>query len=202
MHGVGVTPTLGRHVHKQSETMEIFDTLEFAVDHDEPIPYINRITSYYQRLGYGNSYQWARYEDVPFTPLSKPLAESQVALVTTAAPYQPGNDQGPGAPYNAAAKFYKVFSDTWPYDPDLRVSHIGIDRNHTTAEDQGTYFPRRSAGWRGPHRQGRTAFSRRTDQSPQRTTMTRTAPSFWHASAKTDLTSPSLSPTDRCATRP
>lgn len=142
MHGVGVTPTLGRHVHKQSETMETFDTLEFAVDHDEPIPYINRITSYYQRLGYGKSYQWARYEDVPFTPLSKPLAESQVALVTTAAPYQPGKgDQGPGAPYNAAAKFYKVFSDTTASDPDLRVSHIGIDRNHTTAEDQGTYFP-------------------------------------------------------------
>ena len=142
MHGVGVTPTLDRHVHKQSETMEIFDTLEFAVDHDEPIPYIKRITSYYQRLGYGKSYQWARYEDVPFTPLGKPLAESQVALVTTAAPYQPGKgDQGPGAPYNAAAKFYKVFSDTTASDPDLRVSHIGIDRNHTTAEDQGTYFP-------------------------------------------------------------
>ena len=34
-----------------------------------------------------------------------------------------------------------MFSDTTASDPDLRVSHIGIDRNHTTAEDQGTYFP-------------------------------------------------------------
>ena len=28
-------------------------------------------------------------------------------------------------------------------DPDLRVSHIGIDRNHTTAEDMRTWFPLR-----------------------------------------------------------
>jgi D-proline reductase (dithiol) PrdB len=122
--------------------METFDTLEFAVDHDEPIQYIRRISSYYDKLGYGKPYQWARYAEVPFTALAKPLSESQVALVTTAAPYQPEKgDQGPGAPYNAAAKFYKVYSGSTESDPDLRVSHIGIDRKHTTAEDSRTYFP-------------------------------------------------------------
>ena len=50
-------------------------------------------------------------------------------------------DQGPGAPYNAAAKFYTVYSGDASKDHDLRISHVAIDRKHTTAEDPGTYFP-------------------------------------------------------------
>ena len=70
------------------------------------------------------------------------MSESRVAIVTTAAPYQPGKgDQGPGAPYNAAAKFYEVYSGDTADDHDLRISHVAIDRAHTTAEDSGTYFP-------------------------------------------------------------
>jgi hypothetical protein len=79
---------------------------------------------------------------VPFHRLSKPLAQVCVAVVTTAAPYQPGKgDQGPRAPYNAAAKFYQVYSGDTAQDHDLRISHIAIDRAHTTAEDLGSYFP-------------------------------------------------------------
>jgi hypothetical protein len=114
----------------------------FATEHDEPIPYRKRIRDYYVTLGYGAPYCWAHYAEVPFTPLRKPLAKSRVALVTTAAPYQPGKgDQGPGAPYNAAAKFYQVYSGDTAQDHDTRVSHIGIDRKHTTAEDSNTWFP-------------------------------------------------------------
>lgn len=118
------------------------DDLEFAVEHDVPIPYRQRISSYYQALGYGKPYRWAQYRDVPFTPLKKKLADSGVALITTAAPYQPDQgDQGPGAPYNSAAKFYKVYTDSTDGNPDLRISHIGIDRKHTTATDSNTWFP-------------------------------------------------------------
>jgi len=118
------------------------DGLDFAVPHDLPIRYLDRIRTYYQTLGYGKPYRWAQYIDVPFTPLKKPLAESRIALITTAAPYQPDKgDQGPGAPYNAAAKFYTVYSDSTGSEPDLRISHIGIDRKHTTAEDMNTWFP-------------------------------------------------------------
>ena len=75
-------------------------------------------------------------------PLRRPLAQCRVAIVTTAAPYQPDKgDQGPRAPYNAAAKFYKVYSGDTSIDHDLRISHVAIDRKHTTAEDSGTYFP-------------------------------------------------------------
>ena len=118
------------------------DDFGFAPDHDQPIPYRQRIRDYYVTLGYGKPYEWAHYAHVPFTPLAKPLARSRIALITTAAPYQEGKgDQGPGAAYNAAAKFYSVYSGDTSAEHDLRVSHIGIDRKHTTAVDQNTWFP-------------------------------------------------------------
>jgi D-proline reductase (dithiol) PrdB len=114
----------------------------FAVAHDAPIPYLHRIKTYYEGLGYGAAYEWAHYAEVPFRALSKPLSTCRVALVTTAAPYQPDKgDQGPRAPYNAAAKFYQVYSGDTAYEHDLRISHVAIDRQHTSAEDPGSYFP-------------------------------------------------------------
>jgi len=126
------------------------DSLGFAAEHDVPVGYMQRTREYYQALGYGEPYRWAHYAEVPFHRLAKPLALCRVAIVTTAAPYQPGRgDQGRGAPYNAAAKFYSVYSGDAGGDPDLRISHVAIDRAHTTAEDIGSYFPlaqlRRSA---------------------------------------------------------
>jgi len=113
-----------------------------APEADRPIAYMRRTRDWYLALGYGNPYVWARYTDVPFQPLKKPLARSRVALITTAAPYQPGKgDQGPGAPYNAAAKFFSVYSGDTSADHDLRIAHVAIDRKHTSMEDSGTWFP-------------------------------------------------------------
>ena len=118
------------------------DGFGFAVAHDAAIPYMQRSRDYYLALGYGAPYAWAHYAHVPFQPSARPLAQCRVALITTAAPYQPDKgDQRPGAPYNAAAKFYTVYSGDTAGDHDLRISHVAIDRKHTTAEDSGTYFP-------------------------------------------------------------
>ena len=114
----------------------------FAAEDDVPIPYMQRTRDYYLALGYSNPYRWAHFVEVPFTPLRTPLSRARVALITTAAPFQPGvGDQGPGAPYNAAAKFYTVYSDSTGSEPDLRISHVGYDRKHTSAKDINTYFP-------------------------------------------------------------
>jgi D-proline reductase (dithiol) PrdB len=114
----------------------------FAPEEDVPIPYLARIRAYYQALGYGAPYRWAHYAEVPFAPLKKPLAESRIGLVTTAALYQRDKgDQGPAAPPNAAAKFYSVYSGATAADPDLRISHVTYDRAHTSAEDSNTWFP-------------------------------------------------------------
>ena len=117
--------------------------LGFAAEHDAPIAYLARVREYYQALGYGAPYEWAHYAEVPYRPLTRPLAACRVAIVTTAAPYQPDKgDQGPGAPYNAGAKFFVVYSgDASRDDHDLRISHVAIDRQHTTATDARTWFP-------------------------------------------------------------
>jgi glycine/sarcosine/betaine reductase selenoprotein B len=117
-------------------------TARFAPDDDVPIPYMERTRAYYRALGYANPYRWAHFADVPFTPLGTPIARARVALVTTAAPFQPdAGDQGPGAPYNAAAKFYQVYSAPVESIPDVRISHLGYDRDHTSAADPNSYFP-------------------------------------------------------------
>ncbi|MBX2868263.1 MAG: hypothetical protein KTR18_06285 [Acidiferrobacterales bacterium] len=107
-----------------------------------PISYIRRTREWYQGLGYGEPYQWAHYETVPFTPLSKAISQSTVGLVTTAARFHPEHgDQGPAANYNAKAKFYRVYREPISPTPDVRISHIAYDRIHTSAKDINTWFP-------------------------------------------------------------
>ena len=48
------------------------------------IPYIERTHEYYRSQGYEKTYNYAHNEDIPFTPLEKPLSECRVTLVTTA----------------------------------------------------------------------------------------------------------------------
>ncbi len=114
----------------------------FAPDDDAPIPYMARTREYYQAIGYATPYRWAHYVDAPFQPLRKPLSQSRVTLVTTAAPFDPAKgDQGPGAKYNGGAKFYQVYDGDTSKTHDLRISHVAYDRVHTSADDSGTWFP-------------------------------------------------------------
>jgi glycine/betaine/sarcosine/D-proline reductase family selenoprotein B len=101
-----------------------------------------RTREYYAAIGYTTPYRWAHHVDAPFQPQRKPLAHSRIAIVTTAAPFDPAKgDQGPGAKYNGGAKFYSVYDGDTSMSHDLRISHIAYDRAHTSAEDSGTWFP-------------------------------------------------------------
>lgn len=123
-------------------TLTLTDTTDFAPENDQPIRYIERTRSWYLALGYDNPYRWAHYLDVPFQVLNKPLSQSTLTLITTASPYDPTKgDQGPGAPYNARAKFYEVYSGETALDHDVRISHVSIDRKHTAMTDANSWFP-------------------------------------------------------------
>jgi glycine/betaine/sarcosine/D-proline reductase family selenoprotein B len=120
------------------------EPLGFAPDYDAPIPYMRRTREYYAAIGYTTPYRWAHYAETPFQPLRKPLAQSRITIVTTAALYDPTKgDQGPGAPYNASPKFYDVYAGDTSKTQDLRISHIAYDRKHTSAVDSVTWFPLR-----------------------------------------------------------
>jgi glycine/betaine/sarcosine/D-proline reductase family selenoprotein B len=123
-------------------TTDIDAAMGFAPDFDSPIPYMARTREYYKAIGYTTPYRWAHYLAAPFTALKKPLALSRIAIITTAAPFQPDKgDQGPGAAYNGSAKFYQVYAQPTDAPHDTRISHIGYDRKHTTATDENAWFP-------------------------------------------------------------
>jgi hypothetical protein len=106
---------------------------------DEPIRYMQRTRDWYLALGYGNPYRWAHFEDVPFRPLAKALSKSTVALITTATP-QPSAIAIPPR-YDAAAKFYRVYSGDTDRDHVVRNNHVAIDYRHATGEDSNAWFP-------------------------------------------------------------
>ena len=116
--------------------------LTFAPEMDQPIRYIERTRNYYLGLGYDNPYVWAHFIDVPFTPIAKPLNQSTLGLITTAVPYDPANGpQGPGASYNAKAKFYQPYKKMVESEVDLRIAHVGIDRKNANMADSDCWFP-------------------------------------------------------------
>jgi hypothetical protein len=130
----------------------VSDTLGFSGNDDEPVRYIERTHAWYEALGTQNPYRYASYADVPFSPLSKPLSQSRVALLTTAAPFDPSKGpQDCKAPYNASAKFYEVYSGDTSLEHDLRVSHVSVDRQHLT-DDSNCWFALRAL--RRAHRKG------------------------------------------------
>ena len=141
----------------------------FAPDYDTPVPYMQRTRDYYTAIGYTTPYRWAHYVDAPFQKLKKPLAQSRVTIITTAAPYDPAKgDQGPGAAYNGGAKFYKVYDGDTTKQHDLRISHIGYDRKHTIGDRQRHLVAAAAAdqgAGDGADRRGRAALLRRADQS-------------------------------------
>jgi D-proline reductase (dithiol) PrdB len=133
---------MARLWERENMTAASDDQSGFAPDDDAPIPYMARTREYYAAIGYTTPYRWAHHVDAPFQPLRKPLAQSRIAIVTTAAPFDPAKgDQGPGAKYNGGAKFYSAYDGDTSKPHDLRISHIAYDRVHTSADDSGTWFP-------------------------------------------------------------
>ncbi len=103
---------------------------------------MERIKKYYIGLGYSTPYRWAKLDSIPFTSLKKPLSKARIGIITTASLFNPANgDQGPGALYNGKAKFFTTYAKPISPFPDVRISHIAIDRTHTTASDMASYFP-------------------------------------------------------------
>ena len=106
-----------------------------------PVRYIERTRAWYELLGYGTPYRYAQFHTVPFTLPGKPLAQSRLALLTTAAPFQKDKgDQSATAHYNAAAKFYAMYSGETAVDHDLRVSHVAVHRKFVS-DDSNCWFP-------------------------------------------------------------
>ena len=53
--------------------------------HRIAVSYIDKSREFYLNKGFGNPYRWASKDGAPLTPLSKPLSDCRIGLITTAA---------------------------------------------------------------------------------------------------------------------
>ena len=111
----------------------------------QPVNYIERTRNYYVSQGYKKPYQWAHFDDAPFTALSKPLSECRVALVSTsdiAVRSSVGGGAGGGrdkSNENKVGSVYTVPTDTPTELLFSRQEHY--DKAATHLDDVNTYFP-------------------------------------------------------------
>jgi len=107
------------------------------------IRYIEKTHEYYRNQGYEKTYNYAYNEDIPFTPLKKPLAESRVTLVTTASFVLLDEAGNPlEEPRMIGTNEVEVFTapSDWPADRILSTSE-DHDRYQTDMMDVEAFFP-------------------------------------------------------------
>jgi hypothetical protein len=104
------------------------------------VRYIDKTREYYLREGYDKPYRWAHFDDAPFTPLKKPLAESRVALISTSEIAQrSAEDQRKWFEKGEMGNVYSIPSDT-PLD-DLYSQSMSFDKHATSLDDVNAFFP-------------------------------------------------------------
>jgi hypothetical protein len=97
------------------------------------VSYIDRTREFYGALGYENAYRWARFDEVPFTRLAKPISECRLTLVTTSSLVRkPGEKRG--------AK--QVWSGpTDPAPERLYTDDLAWDKQATHTDDVESFLP-------------------------------------------------------------
>ena len=156
-----------------------------AAEHDTPIPYMQRTRDYYQALGF-NPYRWAHFAEVPFTPLAMPLGRARVgADHDGGAVSARGGRPGARRAVQRGGQVLQGVLRRPSGEPDLRISHVGYDRLHTSAKDINTYFPlarlQRGGGGRAGSASSRPRFHGAPTNRSQRVTMEPDAPELLRA---------------------
>lgn len=105
------------------------------------VKYIDKTREYYRSQGYKEPYRWANFEDVPFTPLRKPLSECTVALVSTSdvAIRRDGEEAKSGDEATLVGNVYSLPTDTPEELFYTKQEHF--DRVATHLDDVNSYFP-------------------------------------------------------------
>lgn len=95
----------------------------------EAVPYMERTRQYYRALGYTKDYVWATFTAVPFTPLSKRLSETRIALITTANPPD----------YDGVRRLWCGSTASPP--SILHTDDLAWDKESTHTDDRESFLP-------------------------------------------------------------
>ena len=103
------------------------------------VRYIDKTRAYYQAEGYGKPYEWAHFDDIPFTPFAsvgRPIAQCRVGLVTSSEMARRDAEAGPDDPRRLV---YSMPTDL-PVD-QLYSRKAAYDRYATSLDDVDSYLP-------------------------------------------------------------
>jgi hypothetical protein len=122
---------------QRSTHTEEKDLSNSPITHRSFISYIDRTRRFYKAQGYEFPYRWAHHADVPFTELVKPLAESRVAIVTTASLFASAEDHESGRRESKS-----VWSGETQTTPDrLYTDDLAWDKESTHTNDVESFLP-------------------------------------------------------------
>jgi len=94
------------------------------------VSYIDKSREFYLNKGFNNPYRWATHTDAPFTPLTKPLSQSRIGVVTTTA-----LDEAGGIDRQVYAAPIEVGLN------GIHTHHVFWHKTATHTDDPGTYLP-------------------------------------------------------------
>ncbi|MBT6910711.1 MAG: hypothetical protein HOA21_06130 [Rhodospirillaceae bacterium] len=104
------------------------------------VRYIDRTRDYYLSQGYEKPYEWAHFDEVPFTPLQKPLSECRIALVSTSDIAVKGDeDEGDPAEQLFIGNVYSIPANI-PVE-QLYSHQEHYDVHATSLDDPNSFFP-------------------------------------------------------------
>ncbi len=106
------------------------------VSHRSYVSYIDKSREYYQASGYDQPYRWAAFDHAPFTPLTRPLADCNVAVVTTS--FLHFHESHHGAP--ATGK--QVYAHPVAERPGaMFTDDLSWDKQETHTDDPESFLP-------------------------------------------------------------
>ena len=97
--------------------------------HRRALSYIDASREFYAAHGYDQPYQWAVHNDTPFQPMTKPLAEATVGVVTTA------------FPLGAASPKRAMTVATSPVPDELFTADLSWHKEATHTNDVDSFLP-------------------------------------------------------------
>ena len=101
------------------------------------VSYIDRTREFYMAQGYANPYQWAYFDEVPFTRLPVALSECRLTLITTASPVREESSSEGGLPMPK-----EVSSGPTASPPErLYTEDLAWDKGATHTDDLDSFFP-------------------------------------------------------------